>query len=166
MRHDAEKIIEIHEKWINTSSNVIADNLNNILDKMGYNTWAKKMELLSRITDSSKHTTYAWLNHGRKNVKIPFLKVCMIAKELKIDINKILYGEKSMFEKKFAVTRTVGNNEKILKFFNEDEKEEALLYGAAVAKDNTEGVITCMLAQFDKKNRMKNEECEVYEVWE
>lgn len=70
-----------------------------------------------------------------------------------------------MFEKKFAVTKTVGNDEKILKYFSEDEKAEALAYGAEVAKENTEGVITCIAARFDEDGNMKNGECEVFEVW-
>lgn len=71
-----------------------------------------------------------------------------------------------MFEKRFAITKTVGNDEKILKFFGEDEKAAALAYGAEVAKKNTDGVITCILARFDKDDNKKNNECEVFEVWE
>lgn len=70
-----------------------------------------------------------------------------------------------MFEKKFAVTKTIGNDEEILKYFGEDEKAEALAYGEEIAKNNTEGVIACILAQFDKDGNKKNNECEVFEVW-
>ena len=71
-----------------------------------------------------------------------------------------------MFERKFAVTRTVKNNEVILKFFGEDQKQEALAYGAEVAKTNEEGVIACIEARFDENGNMKNRECRVFEVWE
>lgn len=70
-----------------------------------------------------------------------------------------------MFEKKFAVTKIVDNDEKILKFFGEDEKTSALTYGAEVAKENTNGVISCILAWFDEGGNRKNGECEVFEVW-
>ncbi len=81
------------------------------------------------------------------------------------DITKLLFGGKDMFEKKFAVTKTVGNDEKILKYFREDEKSEALEYGANIAKENSDGVISCILAQFDEDGNKKNNECEVFEVW-
>lgn len=81
------------------------------------------------------------------------------------DITKLLFGGKDMFEKKFAVTKTVGNDEKILKYFGEDEKAEALAYGANIAKENSEGVISCILARFDRDGNKKNNECEVFEVW-
>lgn len=71
-----------------------------------------------------------------------------------------------MFETKFAVTKTIGNKETFLKFFGEDEKEAAKKYGAEIAKTNTEGVITCLKAQFDEDNHMKDGKCEVFEVWE
>lgn len=70
-----------------------------------------------------------------------------------------------MFEKKFAITKTVGNDEKILKYFGEDEKAAAMAYGAEVAKENTEGVIACIMARFDEDGNMKGSECEVFEVW-
>lgn len=74
-------------------------------------------------------------------------------------------GGNEMFEKKFAVTKTVGNNEKILKYFGEDEKAAALAYGAEVAKENTDGVISCILTRFDENGNKKDGECEVFEVW-
>ncbi len=71
-----------------------------------------------------------------------------------------------MFEKKIAVTKSIGNDEKILKYFGEDEKSAALAYGAEVAKTNTDGVITCIMARFDENGNMKDGECEVFEVWD
>ena len=70
-----------------------------------------------------------------------------------------------MFEKKFAIIKTVGNDEKALKYFNKDEKEKALAYGAEVAEKNDTGVISCVLGYFDGKGRMVKNECRVYEVW-
>ena len=71
-----------------------------------------------------------------------------------------------MYQKKFAVTRVVENDETILKFFKEDEKEAAKAYGAEVAKNNPQDVIACFLAWFDEKNQVINGEREVFEVWE
>ncbi len=70
-----------------------------------------------------------------------------------------------MLESKIAITKTVGNNEIILKFFSQDEKEAAKAYGAAVAKDNVDGVISCVLAEFDESGKMEDNQCQVLEVW-
>lgn len=163
---NAKNILELNKLWNDADSNTIADNVEDVLASCGYGTFASRMEKLVTITNSSKHAVYAWLNHGRTNVKIPFLKLCMIADALNTDITKLLSGGKDMFEKKFAVAKTVGNDEKILKYFGEDEKAAALAYGAEVAKDNTDGVISCILARFDESGNKKNGECEVFEVWD
>lgn len=162
---DVKIVLELNELWDKADSNTIADNVEDILVECGYDTFNSRMGKLIEITNSSKHAVYAWLNHGRTNVKIPFLKLCMIADALNTDMNKLLFGGKNMFEKKFAVTKTIGNDEKILKYFGEDEKASALKYGEEVAKENTEGVISCVLARFDESGHMKNGECEVFEVW-
>ncbi len=166
MLENAKNILELNKLWNETDSNTIADNVEDILISCGYDTFAGRMEKLVTITNSSKHAVYAWLNHGRTNVKIPFLKLCMIADALNTDIIKLLSGGRDMFEKKFAVTKTVGNDEKILKYFGEDNKAAALAYGAEVAKKNTDGVISCILARFDENGNKKNGECEVFEVWD
>ena len=91
-------------------------------------------------------------------VKLP----CM---HTRYSVFNFTFGGKDMFEKKFAITRTVGNDETILKYFDEDEKAEALAYGADVAKENSEGVIACILARFDEDGNKENNECAVFEVW-
>lgn len=164
--NDAKNVLELNELWNKLDSNTIADNVEAALEQDGWTSFGSKMEKLSEITNSSRHAVYAWLNHGRTNVKIPFLKLCMIADALNTDITKLLSGGNDMFEKKFAVTKTIGNDEKILKYFGEDEKVAALSYGAEIAKGNVDGVITCILARFDKNGNKKNGECEVFEVWD
>ena len=163
---NAKYILTLNDKWNCTDSNVIADNVEEIMRAEGYDTLNSRLDKLMDITNSTKHAAYAWFNRGRKNVKIPFLKLCAIAEAFNVDIEELLKGEKNMFEKKFAVTKTVGNNEVILKYFDENAKEEAKAYAAEVAKTNTEGVITCVLARFDADGHMKDGECEVFEVYE
>lgn len=45
---------------------------------------------LSDMTGSSKHTVYAWFNQSRGNVKIPLVKLCMIAENLRVDVQDFL----------------------------------------------------------------------------
>lgn len=70
-------------------------------------------------------------------------------------------------ERKFAVTKVVGNREEVLKVFD-DDKQAALAYGAEVAKTNTEGVITCVKAPFADNGKMAvtGVNIEVFEVWD
>ena len=164
--NNASEIISLNEMWEQTDSQTIADNVESLLDQNGFKSSADKWERLMEITNSSKHAVYAWMNRGRQNVKIPFLKLCEIAKAYDVEVETLLIGGSYMFERKFAVTRTVKNNEVVLKFFGEDQKQEALAYGAEVAKTNKEGVIACIEAQFDENGNMKNRECRVFEVWE
>lgn len=164
--NDAKNILELNQLWSEADSNTIADNVEDALVEDGCTSFSSRLDRLCEITNSNRHAVYAWINHGRTNVKIPFLKLCMIAEALNMNVKELLFGGKNMFEKKFAVTKTVGNDEKILKYFGEDEKEAALAYGAEVAKGNTDGVISCILARFDENGNKKNNECEVFEVWD
>ena len=88
--NDAKNILELNKLWDEADSNTIADNVEDLLISYGYNTFSDRMEKLVTITNSSKHAVYAWLNHGRTNVKIPFLKLCMIADALNTNIIKLL----------------------------------------------------------------------------
>lgn len=71
----------------------------------------------------------------------------------------------NMYEKRFAITRTVGNDEVVLKHFGENKKEAAMTYGAEAAKDNTEGIISCILTMIDTKSGKMSSVCRVYNVW-
>ena len=42
------------------------------------------------ISGAKKHTVYAWVNRSRENVKVPFLKLCEIAKALDVDVDILL----------------------------------------------------------------------------
>lgn len=70
-----------------------------------------------------------------------------------------------MYKEKFAIKWICGNDETVLRYFDESEKAAALSAGKEIAKSNAKGVIACVLAFFDKEGNMKNGECEVFEVW-
>ncbi|MGN0441628.1 MAG: hypothetical protein ACI4FO_02890 [Acutalibacteraceae bacterium] len=70
-----------------------------------------------------------------------------------------------MSERKFAVTRVIGNDEVVLKLFGEDEKSAAIAYGAEIAKHNTSGVIACVQGVFDIERRKMSASSRVFEVW-
>lgn len=70
-----------------------------------------------------------------------------------------------MFEKKFAITRVVGDEREVLKLFGENEKDKAIAYGAEVAATNDKGIISCILAIFDEDNRIKDGGFRLFEAW-
>lgn len=162
---EAKEILDLNELWKNTDSDTISNNVEDILSMQVINTMQARAEKLAEITGSSYHAAYAWLNHGRGDVKIPFLKLCEIAKAYEVDIKKLLTGGKPMFEKKFAVMQTIGNNNKVLAFFGDDH-DQATAYGAEIAsKGDFKGVISCVRAMFDENGNILNHEYRVFEVW-
>lgn len=68
-------------------------------------------------------------------------------------------------EKKLAITKVYKNDTKVLKAFEADQKDEAIAYGAELAKTNKEGAIVCSLATFDDEGKMNPACIRVYEVW-
>lgn len=144
--NESKDILMLNELWNNTDSNTITNNVIQLLENNGCQSFSERWQKLSEITGSTKHAVYAWLNHGRSNVKIPFLKLCIIAEVYGIEISKLLTGGNYHMERKYAITRTIDNNEVVLKSFDENCKDEAIAYGAEVAKTNTQGVISCVFA--------------------
>lgn len=45
-----------------------------------------RIDVLSEISGVSRDTVKAWENGGRRNVKIPLIKLCKISEELGIDV--------------------------------------------------------------------------------
>lgn len=88
----AEEILNLNELWSNTSKDIIIENIEQALslrfpECVNFN---DKIAKIMMCTDASLHTVYAWMNRSRENVKIPFLKLCALADELKIDVTEFL----------------------------------------------------------------------------
>lgn len=89
----AEKILLANKLWEQTSKSNIIENIEEYLYikypecKFSYK---NKMERLQEISGSQKNTVYAWVNRSREDVKVPFLKLCKIAKALDVDIQDML----------------------------------------------------------------------------
>lgn len=89
----ATEVLQFNNQWENTSKSVIADNV----EKYLYIKYPKcqtsfniKMEKLKEITKSKQQTVYAWLNRSRENVKVPLLKLCMLAVALDVNVENFL----------------------------------------------------------------------------
>ena len=89
----AARILSANKQWEQTSKATIAENVEQYLYakfpecKTSYKV---KMEKLQEISGSQKNTVYAWVNRSREDVKVPFLKLCRIAKALDMDIEDML----------------------------------------------------------------------------
>ena len=89
----AARILSANKQWEQTSKATIAENVEQYLYtkfpecKTSYKI---KMEKLQEISGSQKNTVYAWVNRSREDVKVPFLKLCKIAKALDVDIEDML----------------------------------------------------------------------------
>ena len=89
------RILSANKQWEQTSKATIAENVEKYLYakfpecKTSYKV---KMEKLQEISGSQKNTVYAWVNRSREDVKVPFLKLCKIAKALDVDIEDMLKG--------------------------------------------------------------------------
>lgn len=71
-----------------------------------------------------------------------------------------------MYKEQFAITKTIGNEETVIRYFGVTEKDSACRAGEEIAKFNTEGVIACVLAYFDQRGKMKDGTCRVFSVWD
>lgn len=90
---NAEDVLKLEEKWRETKKDVIVDNLEKYLieKKPECEKFKAKIDFLMDITGDKEQTVYAWINRSRKNVKVPFLKLCKIASALGVEVNKLLY---------------------------------------------------------------------------
>ena len=87
---DAAKILKLNRLWKELDSDVIMNNVEVVLSLKGYKSFSERTEKLAEITNSKLQTVYAWINRGRMDVKVPFIKLCMIANALNVDIEKLL----------------------------------------------------------------------------
>jgi hypothetical protein len=160
----ASKILALERLWQETDSSVISGIIETEMLSRGYMTPGARLNKLMEITDSKRHAVYAWLNRGRENVKIPFLKLCMIADKLNIDIEKVITGGNNMYQQKFIVKRVVGNVDEVIKFFDVEEKDKAVAYAKEISEKNVNGIIVCAKGMYDENGKSRNNEEEIFEI--
>ena len=86
-----KEILELYALWDATQSHVIAENVEKkIFEVHNIKNWEEKLKTLANLTGSSNHAVYAWMNRGRERVKIPFIKLCMIAQEYGLSMRDLL----------------------------------------------------------------------------
>ena len=92
----AAEYIALNEIWNNTSKETLISNVTKYLVNKfpECDTSIAQQKKIAEITDSKIHTVYAWINLSREQVKIPLLKLCVIADAIDIDIMKLLEENK------------------------------------------------------------------------
>jgi len=127
-----KKIIQLHQKWDDTPSFVIANNIDRILiEDRKIARWKDRMEYLAYLTSSTKHAAYSWMNNGRAKIKIPFIKLCVLADKLNMSVEKLM--EDNTMEK-FCIDLIKGDTKKTLAEF--DTKDEAFAAGEKYRADH------------------------------
>lgn len=88
----AARILLLSKQWEQVSKTTIAENVEKLLYAKYPEcaSYKAKIEKLHEISGSQKNTVHAWLNRSRENVKVPFLKLCRIAKTLEVDVQDLL----------------------------------------------------------------------------
>lgn len=91
----AKEYLSLTDKWEETNHMVIASNVNKYMIAKYPECKVRSVmhKKLSEFTGSSTHATYAWMNKSREDVKVPIIKLCMIAEALNIDIQLFLTEE-------------------------------------------------------------------------
>lgn len=92
----AAQMLTYNNLWEKTDKSVIANNVEKYLYRKHpecSGAFEIKMNKLEEITGSKRQTVYAWLNRSRERVKVPFLKLCVIAIALDVDIADLLKAE-------------------------------------------------------------------------
>ncbi len=93
MKSVARSYLDLTEVWDRTDKTVVIDNIERVFGDSGTlrkNKDGTRINALSEITNTDKNTVRAWMNQSRTNVKIPLLKLCMIAEALYIDVYTLL----------------------------------------------------------------------------
>lgn len=86
---EMERILELQKKYAETDKTVIAANVKRMIQ--AYYPDKNYSEVVSKLTETpKKDTVYAWFNLSRKDVKIPFLKLCMIVASMDTTMEEML----------------------------------------------------------------------------
>lgn len=94
MAMTAKECLQLHEMWENASKETIAANVNALF---GYSSTAnperhpasrfnRRTAILCALTNTKRYTVLGWFNKCRDEVKVPLLKLCVIADTFDVDI--------------------------------------------------------------------------------
>ena len=87
----AKDILAVHKLWEEMDKNALIDNLRSLVyHDVGNSVYVNHYKRLMEITGSTRNAVEAWMNYGRPNVGVPFLKTCMIAAHYNVDIYRLL----------------------------------------------------------------------------
>lgn len=86
---EMERILELQKKYAETDKSVIAANVKRMIQ--AHYPDKNYSDVVSVLTETQKKdTVYAWFNLSRKDVKIPFLKLCMIVASMDTTMEEML----------------------------------------------------------------------------
>ena len=121
----AKEYIDLTEVWDKADKSIVINNIERVFgdsSTLKRNKDGTRINTLSEITNTDKNTVRAWMNQSRSNVKIPLLKLCMIADALHIDIYTLLCDRGSWKDSPLLDERQIKLYDKIRKvqFYTEN----------------------------------------------
>lgn len=104
MAMTARECLDLHALYESTPKEVIADNINRLFGYYDdarttsrYNPTNKRTRVLCKITNTCRYTVLAWMNLSREDVKVPILKLCVIAEAFGVNITDLLSSDPSWY---------------------------------------------------------------------
>lgn len=159
---NAQEILDLHKLWKEADANTLADKISNVLIDEGIDAFYDRLDKLAKITDTSSDAAYAWLNHGRENVKIPFHKLCKFAAYYHLDLENLLRTKPYTRKVQFVVAKVRGNDWEYLKYFDEDAKEEAIQYAEETHKKDPNTTVCAIKGVIDENGEPVDHTFEVF----
>lgn len=105
MAMTARECLELHTLYENTPKDVVAGNINRLFGYYDssrttspYNPTNKRTQILCKITGTCRYTVLDWMNLSRKNVRVPLLKLCVIAEVFGVNITDLLSSDPSWYD--------------------------------------------------------------------
>ena len=104
MAMTARECLELHALYESTPKEVVASNINRIFGYYDierttsrFNPGNKRTRVLCKITDTCRYTVLGWMNLSREDVRIPLLKLCVIAETFGVNITDLLSSDPSWY---------------------------------------------------------------------
>lgn len=91
-------ILDMYERCEQTKKEVVTRNLDLLFSVCGetkHSKYYNRSIILSEVTKTKQSTVYAWTCGGRLDIKIPFLKLCMISQAFDIPVEYLIGDEQN-----------------------------------------------------------------------
>lgn len=100
-------ILDLYERCERTDKDTVTRNMDFLFSVRGetkHSKYYSRSAVLSAVTATKQSTVYAWTCNGRYDIKIPFLKLCMISQAFDIPVDFLLSETQDWMTNELSVT--------------------------------------------------------------